>query len=69
LSSSDIGGLRALVTARQQNHHVATLSREVHPITGAVIDPQLGNTLANRFGVTGIPGFQARYPRLNRARA
>jgi len=39
--SLDVGVLSALVTARQQNHRDPASAHEIHPITGAVINPQL----------------------------
>jgi hypothetical protein len=38
---------------------------EIHPVTGAVIDPQFGDTLANRFNIPGVTCGEALDPDLN----
>ncbi len=63
--SLDVGGLCALVTACQQNHDFAPVFLEVHPITGAIIDPQFGNAFANRRCIPGITRREAFDPCLN----
>ena len=50
----DVGGLGAFVTACQQNHHFLSVSLEIHPVTGSVIDPQFEDSLANRFDIAGV---------------
>jgi len=61
----DVGRLRALVTAGQQNHHFAPVSCELHPVTGSIIDPQFGDALANRLDIPGVTGGEALDPDLN----
>jgi len=61
----DVGRLRALVTACQQNHYFAPVSFEIHPITGSIIDPQFGDALANRLDIPGVTCAEALDPDLN----
>jgi hypothetical protein len=61
----DVGGLCALVTVCQQNHHFPSLSFEIHPVTGPAIDPQFGDALANRLDIAGVTCGEALDPDLN----
>jgi hypothetical protein len=64
-SSFDVGGLCALVTSRQQNRHFAPVFLEIHPVTGAVIDPQFGDTLANGLDIPRVTCGEALNSDLN----
>jgi hypothetical protein len=61
----DVGRLRALDTACQQNHYFAPVSFEIHALTGSIVDPQFGDALANRFDIPGVPCGEALDPDLN----
>ena len=63
--SLDVGGLCALVTARQQNHYFAPVFFELRPVTGSIIDPQFGDALANRLDIPGVTCGEALDPDLN----
>jgi hypothetical protein len=60
----DVGRLRALVTAGQQNHYFAPVSFQIHAVTGSKIDPQFEDALANRLDIPGVTCGEALDPDL-----
>ena len=61
----DVGRLRALVASCQQNHHLAPLFLEIHPIAGTVVDPQFRDTFSNRLDIPGVTCRKTLDPDLN----
>jgi hypothetical protein len=57
--------LAALVAACQQKHNLASASREIHAITGAIIDSQFADAFTDRFGIARVSHGQTLNPRLN----
>lgn len=50
----DVPGLGAFVAARQKNDELAPALLEIHPITGAVVDPQFRDAFADWLDVAGV---------------
>lgn len=49
--------MRAFVAPGQKNDYLAAPLLEIHPVTGTVINSQLGNTFANRLNIPRVsPG-------------
>jgi hypothetical protein len=61
----DVFGLGALVPASQKNDQFPAALLEIHPVTGAVVNSQLGNTFANRSNISGISGTEPFNPCLH----
>jgi hypothetical protein len=55
----DVFGLGAFVTTSQQNNQLTSLLFEIHPITGALVDPQLRNAFTHRLYIPRISRCQA----------
>jgi hypothetical protein len=50
--------LSTLVSSCEQNEHSTSNFFEVHPVTGTVVDPQFGNSLAYRLDISRVPGSE-----------
>lgn len=57
----DIFRLGAFVTASQQDYHFLSSLYKIHPITGAVIDPQFRNAFTDWPDIPWISGRQPFY--------
>src|SRR4029077_2479669 len=57
----DIRCLRALVAATNKNDQRRAAADEIDAISGSIVDPQLGNTDADGFGVAGVAERQTSY--------
>lgn len=60
----DIAGLTALISTRQKENQFLSAPREINPITGTMINPQLQYAFSNRLGIAGIPRSQSFQPYL-----
>ena len=63
--SLDVLGLGRFVSTGQQDNQLSPTLPEIHPITGAVVDPQLRDTLTNRLNISGISGGEPSDPCLD----
>jgi hypothetical protein len=50
--------LGTLVSSCEQNEHFTSNFFEVHPVTGTLVDPQLGNSLAYRLDISRVSGSE-----------
>ncbi|WP_423856104.1 hypothetical protein [Acidithiobacillus montserratensis] len=57
--------MSALVSASQENDEISASLLEIHPLTRAAVDSQLGYAFANRLYITGISDSQPRNSGLN----
>ena len=55
LCHPDVFRLSALVATAKQNDDYASTFLKVDAVTGAIVDTQFADALANRHGVAGIP--------------
>ena len=55
----DVFGLGAFFTTRQEDDQLPPTLLEIHPITGAVVNPQFRHAFADRFNVAWIVGGEA----------
>jgi hypothetical protein len=62
---SYIGSLGSLVTAREQDSAVISDAREIDAISGAEVDPELGDTLTDRTAVSWISEQKSPYAHVN----
>jgi hypothetical protein len=62
---SNVVGLGALVATRKENDQLPPALREVHPVSGPVVDPQFRDTLAYRPYIPRISHRQPLDPSLN----
>jgi len=58
LGQSNVMGLGALVTSRQQNDHGTRPLREIYAVAWTDVDPQFRDALANGLHISGISGSQ-----------
>jgi hypothetical protein len=65
LGGFNIGILSAFIATGQQNDDLIAASREIHPITGAIVDAHLRYAFANGLNVTRIAGSQTFDPGQN----
>ncbi len=61
----DVVGLSAFIPASKEKHYFWAVLGEIHPITGAAVNPQFVNAFANRFNITGISLCQPPEPNKN----
>jgi hypothetical protein len=61
----DVLGLSSLIASGQENNQLKPALLEIHPITGTEIDPQLGDSLANRLNITGVSRSEPLNPDLD----
>jgi hypothetical protein len=61
----DVASLASFITTSQQNYHLASMLLVINPITGAVIDPQLRDSLTYGPYISRIPSCQAFNSRKN----
>jgi hypothetical protein len=50
--------LSTLVSSCEQNEHFTSNFFEVHPVTGTIVDPHFGNSLAYRLDVSRVSGSE-----------
>jgi hypothetical protein len=63
MSSFDVLWLRSLIASTQEENKCLIVLRVIHPITGAVVDPQLAHAFSDPLPVAQESGLQAVEPR------
>lgn len=58
VGGADVCLLGGLVSASQQQDQTVAFVQEVHPVSRAIVDTQLGDTPSDRLNVSGIADCQ-----------
>jgi hypothetical protein len=57
--------LSSFISSGQENNQLTPTLFKIHPIAGTIIDPQLGDSLANRLNIAGVSPSEALNPDLD----